>query len=181
MVIGDVLYFAPNIRFRDVDLHGAGLPAQYAQRIEGFYIAPAADCASRDQAFASGVLLVSCIDALARARYGINAVGERFKRFAEKELPSFRTAGLAERFYDEFRNGLVHEGRIKNGGQFSLEVGGTIVIELDGLLMINPAALCKEVQVSLDSYVDFLRRDAAARQSLSQALARDHAKDFAKA
>src|SRR4051812_11163377 len=86
MRVGDILYFAPGIRFRDVDVNGARLPDQYRQRIVGFYVEPAEGCAASRQAFASGVLLVSCIDALARVRFSERSVGDRIKRFAREEL-----------------------------------------------------------------------------------------------
>lgn len=52
MKIGDLLYFAPGIRFDQVDLDGVGLPVQLHKRIEGLYILPAEECAARGHAFA---------------------------------------------------------------------------------------------------------------------------------
>ena len=91
---------------------------------------------------------------------------------------SFSKGGLATRFYEDFRNGLVHEARIKNGGQFSLEIGSTVE-QLRGVLLINPARLGVEVRSAINGYAALLERDAAARQRLARALARDHARDFA--
>lgn len=118
---GDILYFAPGIRFNQIDLNGPTLPEQFNCRITGYYIKPAEECCERGQAFAAGVLLVSCIDALARFKFKTNDVGKRFKDFVQQELPSFSNKELAKRFYEDFRNGLIHESRIKLGGQFSLE------------------------------------------------------------
>ena len=178
MKIGDILYFAPGIRFRDVDVRGAQLPDQYRRRIIGFYVEPAEAAAAANHAFASGVLLVSCIDALARVRFNDPKVGNRFKRFAREELPSFSTGSRSVRFYNEFRNGLVHEARIKQGGQFSLEIGST-VDELDGSMVINPTFLASEVRASVNAFAELLYRDRAARQALGDSLSRDHLKDFA--
>ena len=173
---GDILYFAPKIRFREVHLNGSGLPNQYHERIIGFYVYPAEECAARGQAFASGVLLVNCIDALARLRHG-GGVGERFRWFACEELKSFSTP-LADRLYEDFRNGLIHEARVKNGGQFSLAIGSTVE-ERAGLMLINPKRLAVEVRASLAAYTNLLNRDDAARRRLSCILARDFAKEFA--
>ena len=158
MRIGDLLYFAPGIRFDEVDLDGPELPSQFRHRIAGFYLAPADECINWGHAFAAGVLLVSSIDALARLRFP-DGVGTGFRRFAREELKSFANDGLAQRFYDEFRNGLAHEARLKNGAQFSLETGATVAL-LDGLLLINPKYLAREVRTALDSYVALLRQDA---------------------
>ena len=173
---GDILYFAPVIRFGEVDLNGSRLPNQYHARITGFYVEPAEECAARGQAFASGVLLVSCIDALARVRYG-GHTGERFKRFAREELRSFPPP-LADHLYEDFRNGLVHEALVKNGGQFSLDIGSTVE-EMAGLMLINHKQLAVEVRASVNEYTDLLNHDDAARRRLSCTLARDFKKEFA--
>lgn len=176
MRIGDLLYFAPGIRFNQVDLHGPGLPQQFQQRIEGLYIRPVEECVACHHAFAAGLLLVSCIDALARLRFG-NGVEKRFTKFAREQLASFITDDLASRFYLEFRNGLVHEARLKEGGQFSLETSVTVE-KVNGLLLINPRLLAREVQSALETYVTLLKADSSKLQALVNALQRDHDKDF---
>ena len=176
MKIGEILFFAPGIRFSEVDLNGSGLPEQFRRRVTGFYVEPAEECAQRGWPFAAGVLLVSCIDALARLRFG-DRVRKRFRKFAAEELESFSDADLTERFYDEFRNGLVHEGRLKKGGQFSLEVGKTVEL-LDGILLVNPKYLADEVRSALGSYVTLVEGDDAERQRLAGALSQDLAEDF---
>jgi hypothetical protein len=179
MKIGDILYFAPKIHFGEVDLNGPRLPRQFKRRMAGFYVTPAEQCAQGGHAFAAGVLLVSCIDALARLRFG-SGVGQRFKKFAREELQSFPNDDLAERFYDEFRNGLVHEARLKNGAQFSLDRQPTVE-QLDGILLVNPKHLAAEVRSALDAYVDLLTRDDAERRKLAKALQEDLAVDFSVA
>jgi hypothetical protein len=176
MRIGDLLYFAPNLTFDKVDLNGPRLPEQFELRMTGFYIDPAEECARSNYAFAAGVLLVSAIDALARLRFG-DGVGMRFTKFVRDELQSFKNDGLARRLYYEFRNGLVHEARLKKGGQFSLKIE-TTVEQLDGLLLVNPKCLAKEVRKALDSYVALLGRDELERRKLAKALMRDHSDDF---
>lgn len=176
MRIGDLLFFAPGLRFDQVDLDGSELPEQFRQRIEGLYIRPAEECAGGGHAFAAGVLLVSCIDALAKLRFG-NGVGERFRRFAREELKSFASDDHAQRFYEEFRNGLVHEARLKEGAQFSLEIGATVQ-NVDGLLLVNPELLAAEVRSALDNYVRLARDDTKELAMLRQAIRKDNAKDF---
>lgn len=176
MRIDDILYFAPEIRFRDVDLDGASLPEQFRRRVIGFYLEPVEQCIQTGYAFAAGVLLVSCIDALARVRFGAGVI-RRFGRFVDEQLRSFSGDDLAERFFDEFRNGLVHEARLKNGAQFSLQTGATLE-QRDGILLVNPKFLAEEVRWALDAYVALIRRDDVARQSLADVLRHDFAKDF---
>lgn len=177
MKIGHFLYFAPGIKFGEADLNGPKLPEQLERRIDEFYIEPAVECASRGHAFAAGVLLVNCIDALARFRYG-DGVGERFRKFTREELCSFKDDQFTKRFYREFRNGLVHECRLKNGGQFSLETGMTVQ-QAGGILLVNPRYLAMEVRAALRTYIDLLERDQVERARLADILKKDFAEDLA--
>ena len=114
--------------------------------------------------------------ALARLRFG-GGVGARFQKFVGEELRSFSGGGVAQRFYDDFRNGLVHEARLKKGGQFSLKTK-TTVEELGGLLLINPVYLAQEVRAALGSYVTLLGHDNSERERPAEALRQDHSDDF---
>lgn len=178
MKIGDRLYFAPGLTFDQVDIDGRGLPTQFKSRIDGLYLGPAKECAQHGHSFAAGVLLVSCIDALARFRFDRGSVEQRFVTFATKHLPGFSDDGLATRFYEEFRNGLVHEARIKKGGQFSLDSNETVE-ELEGVLLINPRHLAQEVSMALESFVELLIQDTAQRQRLAMRLKADFSVEFA--
>jgi hypothetical protein len=174
--VGDLVYFAPDLLFRDVDVDGPALPEQFARRIIGYYIRPAEECAERGHAFAAGVLLVSCIDALGRLRYG-GGVGKRFKKFTTEELPSFSDPTLAGRFYDNFRNGLVHEARIKEGCQFSLDRRTTIE-NYRGVLLVNPRELAREVRGALTRYIATISQSREERSKFSEALKSAHAEDL---
>lgn len=185
MNVDDILYFAPPIKcfappikFAEVDIDGCGLPEQFKQRMDGFYIVPSEECADRGQAFASGVMAVTSIDAMARLRFGdLGQVGKRFRKFSTAELKSFWDPDIAERFYEEFQNGLVHESRLKNGAQFSLEICET-VLRLDNRLVVNPIFLAAEVRLALDAYVALLKRNEEERKNLSCRLKRDLKEDF---
>ncbi len=176
MRIGELLFFAPGLRFDQLELDGAALPEQLQRRIAGYYLEPAEQCSNRGHAFAAGVLLVSCIDALARLRYG-GGVGERFRTFAVEHLASFGDSKLAARFYDEFRNGLVHEARLKHGGQFSLERLSTVE-DIGGVLLINPESLAGEVQEALARWVAELSADTTKRATLAATIKTDFADDL---
>ncbi len=179
MDINGILHFAPGIPFSTVDWGGDSLPEQFSCRIMGFYLEPAAICAQNGHAFAAGLLLVSCIDALARLKYRSNDVGQRFKRFL-KELESFKDSNLAQRFYDEIRNGLVHESRLKNGAQFTLDpiVDEAVTTRIGDILLINPKLLLAEVRDALDSYIELLEQDAHELRLLSASLTLDLGKDI---
>ncbi len=176
MRIGDVLYFAPGLRFTQVDFDAATVAGQVKRRIVGYYLQPVEECSKHGHAFAAGVLLVSCIDAMAWLRFG-GSVGDRFRHFAHDELSSFASDELAARFYEDFRNGLVHEVRIKRGGQFSLELQSTVQ-ELNGVLLVNPKQLAREIRKALMRYVELVSCQDVERARLAANLKRDFAMEF---
>jgi hypothetical protein len=179
---GDDLFFAPGIRFSEVDLASDALADQYRSRIDGFYLAPTGLCIERDHAFAAGLLLVSTIDFMAGLHHSAESLAERsvgadFRRFVRHELQSFHTGDLAQRLYDEFRNGLTHEARIKNAGEFSFDWPQTVRLA-GGRLCINPAYLLREVEYALDGQITELIRDDAKRQEEAERLRVLFAKEF---
>jgi hypothetical protein len=99
---GDALFFAPDIRFDEVELAGPGLSKQYRTRIDGFYLAPARLCIERRFAFAAGPLLVSTIDFMAGLHHSADGLADRsvgadFRQFVRRELEklSHERAGAA--------------------------------------------------------------------------------------
>lgn len=73
---------------------------------------------------------MTTIDVLSRLKYDIDEVRKRYVSWLVSEIPDFglpipkyKDQKLADLFYKQFRNGLVHEGRIKDGGQFSYIFG----------------------------------------------------------
>lgn len=177
MKIDELLYFAPSVTFDQVDFGGENLPTQFEQRLRGFYIEPAITCANAGYGFAAGVLLLACIDALARTKTGSTEVGERFRNFARDELKSFSEGDRADRLYYAFRNGLIHEGRIKAGAQFTFDIE-TTVEELQKILVINPMHLAQEVAEALGRYIAKLQADEGERRRLAERLEADHTDDL---
>ena len=106
-------------------------------------------------------------------RPGISAVKRRYLTFARSSLQSFATGDLAERLYEYFRNGPIHEGRIKAEAQFSLEIPDTVTT-LEQIMVINPARLADEVSSALNVFISALQHDARAREKLSLSLIEDH-------
>ena len=178
MNVGEILYFAPDLPFSDVDLGGPQLPVQLRQRIQGFYIEPASRCYGEGHAFAAGVILVSCIDALGRlSRNRDKVTKEDFIAFVTEHLHGFREETLSERLYFDVRCGLVHEARLKNGAQFTLE-SDTHIDERTGILIVNPQELASEVESALDTYVEDLDSDDTKREALADRLCKEYEKDF---
>lgn len=167
--IAEQLYFAPSVRFADVDWKER-LPTQFQQRILGWYLNPAIELAEKHHAFASGILAVCAIDALALFQTGSNG-NARITAFCRKYISDLAEAKDAEMFCDHFRNGLLHEARVKAGSEFSLEIGRTVEIH-HKYLAVNPLRLAIRVDEVLKEYVDYLYHNPPAKLSLAKKLKR---------
>jgi hypothetical protein len=109
-------------------------------------------------AFGAGVLLVSCIDAMSNFAQGPNRtarrrVGDDFCAFARTRLPSFDNEARAQLLYDDYRNGLVHEARLKRGCFLALDVGRTLD-EQGTFPVIDVARLFDEVRRAVHQVAD---------------------------
>jgi hypothetical protein len=179
MRIEDVLFFAPEIPFFKVDPSNPALISQFCARIEGYYLSPALELAERDEAFPAGVLLASVVDALARYDPRCTNPDTRYTDWLVRELPSFTDFRNAKRFYDDFRCGLVHEARIKNGCEFSAAFGETVHLE-DGAMVVDPRSFHAEVVAAVTKFSEHLRADAQAFTKFAGRIQADFQREFAK-
>jgi hypothetical protein len=171
--IGDVVYFSPNYTFIDLKLDDKeNLVSAFIDRVEGFYLAPARQLNEAGHAFASGSMCVATIDFLAKIQTGEEKVGKRIEKWLTDNIPDFADPDpqnpnrtLARRFYEEFRNGLVHEGRIKNAGQFSFDYGNHIEL-LGPVMIVNPSILLERISEAFAHYMEDVSSDEVTFQIL---------------
>ncbi len=107
----------------------------------------------------------------------MDEAGKRFKKWLKDNIKEFDTQDFAHRFYDEFRNGLVHEGRIKNGGQFSYELKELVRV-IDSIMIVNPEKLLEKIEKSFEKYIGTVEKEEWAFQALKCALIRDFQRDI---
>ena len=119
----------------------------------------------------------------------MDKVGERFEYWVKNNIKQFNKPNtdkpsqtLAYRFYDEFRNGLVHEGRIKNAGQFSYDHNTELVKTVkvngaDSVMIVNPYSLLKAIDRSFRGYINKVKSEEFAFQAFRCALIRDFQRD----
>src|SRR6185369_11765370 len=114
MKIGECVFFAPKIRFSDLDVDSPTIVEHFHSRLNGYYIAPARALSQKDHCFAAVLLLASCIDAIARyALMQKRGNHERYVAWLQTAIPSLKSKPAATQFYKDFRCGLVHEARAK--------------------------------------------------------------------
>jgi hypothetical protein len=174
--IGDELYFAPGIPFAAVDLQFGGLPNQFYQRIVGFYLNPAIKLAQARHDFAAGILAVCAADALGGFITGASGSTERIVGFI-RAIPGLEDEGIARLFVDHFRNGLVHEARVKDGGEFSMEVP-RVALRRGSSLAVNPRLLADSVHARLSEYRDRLNGNTDELKALKRKIRRRFATEL---
>jgi hypothetical protein len=176
MRIGEVLYFAPNHRFADLNFRDStSIVDAFKARVEGFYLGPARKLVDVNDAFAGGVICVALIDFIARYSSGSRKVKERFTWWLEANIAEFKAKvslkaqTLGSRFYEDFRNGLVHEGRIKNLGQFSKDFRELLHL-IDGGMIVNPTQLIQKTGEGVSRYCELVRKDKSQFEKLKRRL-----------
>lgn len=185
MRIADVLFFAPGIKFSDLDFeHSELIIEAFQRRVEGFYLAPACHLIDKNEAFACGLICSATIDLIARYSLPkVKKVGCRICIWLRNNIPDFNRAetgyaALAERFYEDFRNGLVHEGRIKNLGQFSFDYS-TLITFVDGAMIINPKFLLKSINCAFNKIYQTLKTDKKQSKIFISQLKEDFKEEIA--
>jgi hypothetical protein len=140
--IGDILFFSPKYRFQDLDFEKPEvIVAAFLDRVERFYFAPAERLVQAGDAFAAGLVICGAIEFIAKANGG----REEPEEWLETNVEGFSDQSLAKDFWEKFRHGLTHEGRVKAFGEFSFEIPD-IAARFDAALVINPRLLLTAVE-----------------------------------
>jgi hypothetical protein len=149
--LGEILFFAPDVPFAAFDKTGYRLPTQLYQRINGFYVAPAITLANSKDAFASGLLIVCAMDHLGHLISGTSGSGARFKDCC-RLIPDLSAGDTPDVFYHDFRNGLVHGGRVQNASEFKLDLG-RVARHNGERLVVDPLQLACAFKGILKNYI----------------------------
>jgi len=186
---GDKLYFSTEDSFADLNWDNKdALLEAFRNRVREFYIEPIKKLNEDGKAFAAGVLCVVTIDFLARIETSQDGVQKRFEYWVENNIKEFYTPNLniplqefANRFYEEFRNGLVHEGRIKKAGQFSYNYN--VLVKFDAvngpkpIMIINPEFLQEAISKSFEKYIKKVQNEEFIFQKFKYVLTEDFQQD----
>ena len=147
----------------------------FADRVYGFYINPAKLLSQNNDGFgfACGLLCIATIDFLSRIAYpNEQKVGDRIEKWLRNNIREFNDDDCAMRFYEDFRCGLVHEGRIKPFGEFSFESKQLITLQ-DEIMRVNPGILLGKVIESFQNYINKLLVDKQEFLKLQKCLKSD--------
>jgi hypothetical protein len=164
MRINDAIFFSPQLLLKDLDLTDKGLVIKsFKERILGYYFEPIQVLLAAEQAFAAGALECLLIDAFARYSTPIDGVEARMVRWCEENL-GVNNADATD-FYKFFRCGLLHEGHIKNYGQFTFNQEFDRSIERkSNFIVVNPKPLFIALQKYLDVFITLLEHNAGLYQ-----------------
>ena len=178
MRIEDTIYFSPSFKFKDIDWENKDqLIEAFSDRVCGFYLNPAEKLNSNKDGFATGLLCIATVDFLARIAMGKRKrPGPRIREWIEGSIKEFKGNNLSRKFYEDFRNGLIHEGRIKNGGQFTYDVS-KIYCE-DDVMLINPGMVLNSIKISFQSYLSDIKVDEEKFNEFKELLMDDFKKEI---
>jgi hypothetical protein len=172
MNIRDEMYFSPSIKterlssITDIELFNA-----YKERILNWYILPSKELNEKEYGFASGLLLFSLIDALARYFMKDNMqVGVRFKSFLMKYF-NFNQE-ISEIIFDNYRNGLVHQSQIKGNCYFSYLIGNIFFNE-NNVIMVNPKKLHEKLELIIENIFMNERENQIENEEVIERLRKD--------
>lgn len=167
MRIQDVVHFSPNVKVTDIDLDDPeSIIVAFDDRIRHYYFEPArilTKNANPNLAFASGTITITAIEAITNM-FWAGGVGQRFRTFVSRfpDLHDGTRSVFSTKFYDDFRNGLVHEGRIKKSGQFSHDYQ-SLQMAHAGALVVNPCFLLSNVEFVYFQLLESLKDDMNAK------------------
>ena len=159
MRVDDVVYFSPGVRAIDIDFTNTEqLINEFQARIETYYFQPVHLLNTTGNAFAAGVMIMATIDAITYYSIGGNDRIKSFFYYLDNlgDYEEEKRKSLSKAFDANFRNGLIHEGRIKNAGQFSYAYPWLLEIEHD-FMIVNPKILQEKVEEYFYSYLQILR------------------------
>jgi len=173
--IRDVLFFSPKFRFADLDFSKKQVIIEaYRDRIDGFYLTSARALLAQDRAFVAGLITCATIDALAVYTIGGWSVHDRFVGWLKKNIPELNKKDnghppkeLAERFYQDIRNGLVHECKLMNFVQFGLEQDDLFSFD-GGAMTVNPRRLLESVELAFERHCRSLEESGEHYDNLSK-------------
>lgn len=182
MKIGKRLHFSQNYSYLKVNWDEREcLIKAFKDRVETFYIQPAELLSKNELGFAVGILCITTIDFLSKFKFDD---GKRLVKWIKEYIDDFNQPNpdnsnqtYADRFYDEFRDGLIHEGRIKNAGQFSYECQEIVKVK-EGVMEVNPKKLLSVIKNFFSNFITQIKEDDEKFLQFENSLKNDFAKEI---
>ncbi|MDT3779173.1 hypothetical protein PJI16_16530 [Nitrospira sp. MA-1] len=174
----DGLFFAPGLRFKDLDIQDSNaLANSLTARAEKWFFDPAKLIANSSP-FASGVIVVCFIDSAAKFS-GMKMpewLCEAVTNCAKRD-PRGNNRTIAVSFKEDVRNGLVHHSRLNRGAEFSLDLEKPLEV-VGSVLIVNPLLLLDAVEVRWQRTLDGIRSNSETHQRVAKEVQRVFKVDF---
>jgi hypothetical protein len=172
------LFFAPNVRFKDLRVNDPNALADaLAERAEHWFFRPARTIAGSSP-FAAGIVVVCFVDAAAEftGKDTVEWLHEAVPDSAGKDARRDQKT-IAESFKEDVRNGLVHHARLNRGAEFSLDIEQPMAV-VGSVLIVNPERLLTAVQAEWQRFIARIASEPAIHQSTAERVARVFRVDF---
>lgn len=162
MNISNVIYIAPEIPMKGFDIKDKEKVLEaFKKRIDYYYFVPLKLLNEGKHAFLTGMIIVSLIDIFARYQDESEIDNNnRYRNFLKNEFgwEYFK----AEKFYENYRCGLLHEGHLKANAEISYTAHHEIFADrINGLyrMIINPEKLEKSLLNYFEKYMYKLKEN----------------------
>lgn len=142
----DEIYFSKNHQWGSINIDdGNDLLNKFKDRVQTLYLEQVTILNKADSyynSFAVGVLLFSVIDCLGGYLTTHNGFENHLQMFL-KESEEFNSEkkdaqrSISKKIRNSFRNGLVHNGRVKDSCQFDYDFDDKLFVLQDEILIIN--------------------------------------------
>lgn len=174
----DGLFFAPGLRFKDLDLDDStALADALDARARSWFLEPARRVAQMSP-FASGVIICCFIDAAAEFEgIGIADWVRGVVAGTGRQDPRRTNKTIADSFEEDVRHGLVHHGRLNRGAEFSLDLETPMEI-VDSVLVVNPLQLVEAVEAAWQVTLGRIRSNAEVHDRIRKQVRRVFRVDF---
>jgi hypothetical protein len=164
----DEIYFSKNYQWSSIDFDDKiGLLNKFTDRIQTLYLDQITYLNKDDSyynSFAVGVLLFATIDFVGGYLTSKNGFNNKLLEFL-KSNESFNTASkdtqivISKKITESFRNGIIHNGRVKESCQFDYDFENTLFVFHDEILIINTKFLESLVEDVLKNYIDRVKTE----------------------
>lgn len=193
MRLDDALFFNSGRKWSEISPDDIeNLIDEYEIRIRGFYLHPSFQLLEntevhncKSNGFAIGILLLTAIDAIGTFfpnRKTKDHYEDSFTEFIKddeeyKQLSSEEKDKISKIMANEFRNGLIHNGRIKNGCEFSFETPNMFHL-VKNTLIVNPKKFHACVDRNISRFFLKIKKDEGLKKLFKSEFTRIYASEL---
>lgn len=157
MLTKELILFSPECNFMDISWwnNNRDLIKAFESRINWLYLEPARKLNEMESGFSSTLMTLCAIDSMIRLRKGSRTYSSDYEVWLRDFMPLI--IEKCPNFYDIYRCGLAHEGRVKYGHVISYNFENKTLVEYHGKYVLNPERLLDDFDKWFECYISTLK------------------------